>query len=174
MGAIGRMVIDLLKPFDLEIFAYDPFWTQEQAAELGVQLLPLDEIFTTCDVVSLHTPWLPETVGMITGEHIRTMKPFSTFINTARGAIVREDEMIAALEEREDITALLDVTYPEPPAPNSKLWTLPNVVLSPHIAGSISREVEKMGALMVEEFIRWNNNQPILNEISAEKAKFLA
>lgn len=174
LGVIGRQVIDLLKPFDLEIYAYDPFWTQEKADSLGVKLLPLDEIFSTCDVVSLHTPWLPETVGMITGEHIHSMKPFTTFINTARGAVVREEEMITALEERPDITALLDVTYPEPPAENSKLWSLPNVILSPHIAGSISGEVEKMGALMVEEFIRWINDEPMLNEISAEKAKLLA
>lgn len=174
LGAIGRQVVQLLKPFDLRIYAYDPFWTQTQADAIGVTLLPLDEIFTICDVVSLHTPWLPETEGLITGTHFRSMKPNTTFINTSRGAVVRENEMIAALEERKDITALLDVTYPEPPAPDSKLWTLPNVVLSPHIAGSISGEVEKMGALMVEEFIRWANGEPMHYKITQERAKLLA
>ena len=174
LGAIGRQVVQLLKPFELCVYAYDPFWTQEQADRIGVTLLSLDEIFRTCDVVSLHTPWLPETVGMITGEHIRSMKPHTTFINTARGAVVREEEMIAALEERSDITALLDVTYPEPPAEDSKLWNLPNVILSPHIAGSISREVEKMGALMVEEFQRWVQGKALKNEITATKANTLA
>ncbi|MEE4193579.1 MAG: hydroxyacid dehydrogenase [Anaerolineae bacterium] len=174
LGAIGRQVVEYLKPFDLDIYAYDPFWTQEKADEIGVTLLPLEEIFSICDVVSLHTPWLPETVGMITGEHIQLMKPNTTFINTARGAVVREEEMIATLVERPDITALLDVTYPEPPAADSTLWSLPNVVLSPHIAGSISGEVEKMGALMVDEFIRWINDQPLQHEISQEKAGILA
>lgn len=174
LGAIGRQVVDLLKPFDLNIYAYDPFWTQDKADGLGVTLLSLEDIFTTCDVVSLHSPWLPETVGMITGEHIQSMKPYTTFINTARGAVIREEEIIAVLEERRDITALLDVTYPEPPAENSKLWTMPNVVLSPHIAGSISGEVEKMGWLMTEEFLRWVNGQPMINEISEERSKILA
>ncbi len=174
LGAIGRQVVEFLKPFDLDIYAYDPFWTQEQAEKISITLLPLDEIFKVCDVVSLHTPWLPETVGMITGEHIRSMKPNTAFINTARGAVVREDEMISALEKRPDITALLDVTYPEPPAAESKLWSLPNVVLSPHIAGSISGEVGKMGALMVDEFLRWVNDQPLHHEITQDKASILA
>ena len=174
LGAIGRQVVELLKSFDLDLYAYDPFWTQERADALGITLLPLDDIFTQCDIVSLHTPWLPETVGMITGDHIASMKTGSTFINTARGAVVREAEMIAALQARPDITALLDVTYPEPPVPDSLLFSLPNVVLSPHIAGAISREVEKMGALMAAEFARWVRGEAMQNEIDEARAKILA
>src|SRR5690606_8819626 len=113
------------------------------------------------DVVSLHSPWLPETVGMITGDHFRQMKPYASFINTARGAIIREAEMIAVLQDRPDLTALLDVTYPEPPAPGSPLYTLPNVVLTPHIAGSMDMECRRMGRYMVDELQRFLHDEPL-------------
>lgn len=174
LGAIGLKVIELLKPFDLEILAYDPYWQQSHADEFGVSLCALETIFQQCDIVSLHTPWLPETEGLITGNHISSMKQGATFINTARGAVVRETEMIKALAQRPDLTALLDVTYPEPPSENSKLFTLPNIILSPHIAGAIDDEIEKMGVLMVSEFLRWKNVQPMKYEISEERAKLLA
>jgi phosphoglycerate dehydrogenase-like enzyme len=174
LGAIGQQVCQLLRAFPLEVYAYDPFWTQEHAISLGVTLLSLEDIFRTCDVVSLHTPWLPETVGMITGELLASMKENATFINTARGAVVREDEMIAVLQQRLDLTALLDVTWPEPPAKDSPLFTLPNVVLSPHIAGSIDGEITKMGELMVAEMKRWLAGEPMVNEINEQQAQILA
>lgn len=149
LGVVARHLLALLWPFDLKVIAYDPFAEVSQFP--GLEFCGLDEVFQRADVVSLHTPWLPETEGMITGAHFRAMKPNSSFINTARGAIVREDEMIAALQDRPDITALLDVTYPEPPAPESPLYTLPNVVLTPHIAGPTGRECRRMGELMLAE-----------------------
>jgi phosphoglycerate dehydrogenase-like enzyme len=131
------------------VIAYDPFADAAQFPD--IEFCSLDDLFRRADVVSLHTPWLPETEGLITGEHFRAMRPNSSFINTARGAIVREAEMIAALQARPDITALLDVTYPEPPAPGSPLYTLPNVVLTPHIAGPLGAECRRQGALMLAE-----------------------
>ena len=89
LGMIGRRVCRLLKNFDLNIIAYDPYVSPEEAEELGVKMYPLDEIFKLADVVSLHTPWLKETEGMITGKHFESMKPNASFINSARGAIVR-------------------------------------------------------------------------------------
>jgi phosphoglycerate dehydrogenase-like enzyme len=82
--------------------------------------------------------------------------------------------MIEILQQRPDLTALLDVTYPEPPQPGSPLFTLPNVVLSPHIAGAMNGEVKKMGQLMVDEFQRWNRGEPMLYEIDQEQARRLA
>lgn len=175
LGMIGRLVRDRLRPFDLKVLAYDPFVKPEQARDLDVELVSLDEIFRQCDVVSLHTPWLAETVGMITGQHFELMKAGATFINTARGAVVREDEMIAALAKRPEITALLDVTYPkEPPLPESLLWTLPNVVLTPHIAGSQNGECRRMGRLMLDEFGRWSKGEPMQWSITRERAAVLA
>ena len=91
----------------------------------------LMEVFQRSQVVSLHTPWLDSTAGMITGDLIESMPSNATLINTARGAVVNEPELIAALEKRTDLTALLDVTWPEPPAADSKLHTLPTVILTP-------------------------------------------
>jgi phosphoglycerate dehydrogenase-like enzyme len=174
LGAIGVQVARLLQPFDIKVIAYDPFWHQDHADRFGTTLVPLDTLFATADVVSLHTPWLPETEGMITGSHMRKMKPHAVFINTARGAVVRENELIAVLMERPDLTALLDVTYPEPPAADSPLFDLPNVILSPHIAGAMNGEIQKMGQLMADEFLRWQNGKPMQYEITEDSASKLA
>ena len=147
LGMIGRMVAERLKAYDLRVIAYDPYASAEASAALGVEMVALDELFRRADVVSLHTPWLPETEGMITGAHFAAMKPGATFINTARGAVVREQEMIAILQQRPDLYAVLDVTYPEPPEPGSALYSLPNVVLTPHIAGSLGAECHRHGTV---------------------------
>ena len=125
-------------------------------------------------MISLHTPELPETLGMISGELIAAMKPGATFINTARGAVVREKELIAVLSRRPDLTAVLDVTDPEPPAPDSPLLTLPNVVLTPHIAGSMGREIQRLGRYMVEELQRYLAGEPLRWHITRELAAKLA
>lgn len=174
LGMIGRLVRDRLRAFDVEVLAYDPFVSPDEADRLGVELVPLDELFARCDVVSLHTPWLKETEGLIEGRHLALMKPRATFINTARGAIVREEEMLDVLETRPDLTALLDITWPDPPVPGSRVFTLPNVFLTPHIAGSRDRECRRMGRLMIEEFDRWNRGEPLHWAISEEKSLTLA
>ncbi len=174
LGQVGRRVANLLKILDVHVIAYDPFVRPADAAELGVELVGLDDVFRRGDAVSLHTPWLPETVGMITGEHFASMKQNATFINTSRGAIVREQEMIAVLQARPDLWAILDVTYPEPPLPDSLLYTLPNVVLTPHIAGALDEECQRMGQTMVDELGRFLAGEQMEYEITEERAKFLA
>ena len=174
LGMIGRMVRERLRAFDVEVLAYDPYATPDEADRLGVELVSLDDIFRRCDVVSLHTPWLKETEGMIQGRHFELMKNRATFINTARGAVVRETEMCAVLQRRADLTALLDVVWPEPPVPGSLVFSLPNIILTPHIAGSRDRECRRMGLLMIEEFDRWNRGEKLQWAISEEKALTLA
>jgi phosphoglycerate dehydrogenase-like enzyme len=174
LGMIGQMVAEHLQHFKVNIIAYDPFIRPEVADALHIELCGLDEIFQRSDVVSLHSPWLPETVGMITGDHFRQMKPYASFINTARGAIIREAEMIAVLQDRPDLTALLDVTYPEPPAPGSALYTLPNVVLTPHIAGSMDMECRRMGRYMVDELQRYLHDEPLRYAITLEQFAHMA
>jgi phosphoglycerate dehydrogenase-like enzyme len=171
LGLIGQRVCALLKNFDLKVLAYDPFVDPGLARSLNVELCPLDDIFRRADVVSLHTPWLPETEGMITGEHFAAMKPKAAFINTARGAVVRANEMIAVLEQRPDLTAVLDVTYPEPPEAGSPLYTLPNVVLTPHIAGSLGLETQRLGETMLEELQRYLKGEAFRWRVSPEQAR---
>jgi phosphoglycerate dehydrogenase-like enzyme len=123
------------------------------------------ELFESSEVVSLHAPLLSETEGMILGSHLASMKRNATLINTSRGAIVREAEMVETLEERPDLWAVFDATHPEPPEPDSRLYGLPNVVLTPHIAGSLGSECRRMGRLVVDELRRYVAGEPLEHEI---------
>ncbi len=174
LGMIGRMVCEHLKRFDLKVIAYDPFVKPADADALGVELCSLADVFKRADVVSLHTPWLKETEGLITGELLASMRPDATFINTARGAVVRENEMIAVLEQRPDLQAVLDVTHPEPPPAGSPLYTLPNVALTPHIAGSMDNECRRMGRYMVEELQRYLRGEQFRWGINRQQAATMA
>lgn len=174
LGMIGRLVAEHLQRFDVRVIAYDPFCPPSEAADLGVELHDLGDVFATAHVVSLHTPWLKETENMIRAKHFRAMQANATFINTARGAVVCESDMIEVLQERPDLQAILDVTYPEPPVPGSPLFTLPNVVLTPHIAGSTDRECYRMGQYMVDELHRYLAGQPLKWQITREQAAKLA
>lgn len=167
LGAIGRRVAGLLRPFDVEVYATDPWCSPSDAARLNVKLVSLQELFKTCDIVSLHAPWLPETEKMINRELLASMKPGATFINTARGAVVDEDALCEILRERGDLTAILDVTYPEPPPPQSPLYDLPNIVMTPHIAGSVNTEVARMGRWMVDECRRFLRGDRLLHAVDA-------
>ena len=174
LGMIGRRVCRLLEAFELRRVVYDPFIPADEIIGLGLEAASLEEIFASCDVVSLHSPSLPSTNGLITGELLASMKPRSTFINTARGAIVREEEMIEVLRLRTDLTAVLDVTRDEPPPVGSPLYELPNVVLTPHIAGSLGPEVRRMADWMLEECSLWIEGKPTRYEVVPERFDLLA
>jgi phosphoglycerate dehydrogenase-like enzyme len=174
-GMIAQRLIELLKPLDIRCIVYDPFLSEAAADELGVELCTLDEAFANGDVVSLHAPDKPETCGMITGAHFLMMKHNATFINTARGRTVRGAEMIAALERRPDVIAILDVCDPEEPPPDgSPLVTMQNVLLTPHIAGSVGPECQRLGRYMVDEFRRYLKGEPLRWEITRELAAKVA
>lgn len=169
-GSIARRLRSLLEPFELDVSVHDPFLTPDQALAAKVTACPLEEIFRTCDIVSLHAPMIAATRGMITGALIRSMKPGATFINTARGTLVDEDALISALRDRPDLTALLDVARREPPDAGSPLYHLPNVVLTPHLAGSLGRECERMGQFMIDEFDRWIRGERLHGTVTREAA----
>jgi phosphoglycerate dehydrogenase-like enzyme len=126
-----------------------------------VELVDLPALFARSDVVSLHAPLLPQTIGLVGAEHLRRMKPHATFVNTARGAIVREAELVTVMRERPDLTALLDVTEPEPAPADSPLRQLPNVILTPHIAGARHREIALIGRVVLAELDRYRAGQPL-------------
>jgi phosphoglycerate dehydrogenase-like enzyme len=157
LGAVSQRLCELLRLFDVRVIAYDPFLSSARA-----------------DVVSLHTPLTPATEGLVKGRHFRQMKNGATFINTARGAIVNEGELIAVLRSRPDLQVILDVTHPEPPTANSALYDLPNVFLTPHIAGSLGPERLRLGQCMLEELDRYVAGQPLLWEITRDRALLMA
>ena len=110
LGMIGQLVAERLRSFDLRVIAYDPIVSPSVAQRLNVELVALEDIFFRSDVVSCHAPHLPETENMIGKKHFNLMKFNATFINTARGAVVNEPELIEALRDRPDLMAVLDVT----------------------------------------------------------------
>jgi phosphoglycerate dehydrogenase-like enzyme len=169
LGRIGTLVREKLRMLDVKVIAHDPFLTPERARKLGIEQVSLDEIFFRSDVVTLHTPWLKETDGLITGRHFASMKRNATFINTARGRIVNEEEMIEELMARPDLFALLDVVSNEPPAKDSLLYRLPNVVLTPHIAGSQHDECRRLGRFMVEETERFLSGEHLRWQVTREQ-----
>jgi len=165
-GTVARAVRERLRAYDLQILVYDPGLDSSEATREGVKKVGLDELFAECDVVSLHAPLTPETYGLVGGVLLGRMRPMATFINTARGELVREDEMIAVLTARHDLQAVLDVTASEPPGQHSPLYDLPNVALTPHIAGSLGHECLRMGDAMVDEFERFVAGKPLRWEIN--------
>lgn len=173
-GMVGRSLIGLLKQHRLDLCVYDPFLSDEAAASLGVRKLPLEELFSTCQVVSNHIADLPETVGMLNYALFSRMRRNATFLNTGRGAQVVEQDLIRALHERPDLTAILDVTMPEPPEAGSLLYTMENVFLTPHIAGSFGDEIARMGEYVVEECTHFMQHEPCRYEITEQMLKTMA
>lgn len=173
-GMIGKMVIKLLKNFNINVMAYSIDLTDEKAAELGVKNSTIEEIFAGCQVVSNHLANLPQTVGMLKKEHFASMLPYATFINTGRGAQIVEADMIEVLTQRPDLVAVLDVTHPEPPVENSPLYSLPNCIITPHIAGSLGNEVRRMSKYMVAEFNHYIQGEPCQYEVTTEMLQWMA
>ena len=151
-GAIGSNVVELLKPYRLDVYVYDPYLSEERANSLGVKRVDLEDLFSQCDVVSNHLPDIPETKRLINEHLFSLMKPTATFINTGRGAQVDEKALNKVLEKRKDMCALLDVTSHEPLFPWSPLYWRKNVFLTPHIAGSLSEEFGRMVEYMVQAY----------------------
>lgn len=173
-GMIGRMVAQRLRGYEYEVLIYDPFVADETIAALGARRATLTEIFATCQVISNHVANLPSTVGMIDEALLRSMLPNATFINTGRGAQVDEGALARAMEEEPDRSALLDVTFPEPPEADSPLLRLPNVFLTPHIAGSMGQEVARMGAYMAEECERVLSGEAARYEVTLDMLETMA
>lgn len=173
-GMIGKLVIRMLKSYRLPVKVFDPFLSEKAAADLGVELIDLPSLFSSCQVVSNHLANNAQTAGMLRYEHFRLLPPYATFINTGRGAQVVEADLVRALTERPDLTALLDVTSPEPPQPGHPFYSLPGCVLTPHIAGSSGDEVHRMAELMEEEYLRLCTGEPSRYEVTQDMLTTMA
>jgi phosphoglycerate dehydrogenase-like enzyme len=163
---VGRHVIQLLEPYDATILLYDPFVNEDQAIEMGTTKLALNELLARADVVSLHAPANPQTHHMLNAEGFALMKDDALLINTGRGSLIDEHALITELSKGR-FFAFLDVTDPEPPAQDSPLRRLPNVVVTPHIAGCIEN-CNPMGELAVEELRRFFSGEPAVYQITQE------
>ncbi|MGM9682168.1 MAG: hydroxyacid dehydrogenase [Eubacteriales bacterium] len=173
-GMIGSMVAEMLKKHSLEVLVYDPFLSDEKAEKLNVTRCSLQELFCSCRVISNHLPDNSATKSMLDYTFFSTMMPYSTFLNTGRGAQVVEADLARLLAERPDLTAVLDVTRPEPADPSNPFFTLPNCYLTPHIAGSLGNETVRMAEYMTDECIRYLNGDPCRYEVNAEMLATMA
>ncbi|MBO0979732.1 hydroxyacid dehydrogenase [Microbacterium sp. SD291] len=168
LGEIGRRVAERLRGTGVRLLAADPFASASDALDLGVELVSLEELFSRCRVVSLHAPLLPSTEGMIGDALLERMPEGATLINTARGGLIDEEGLVDVLSRRADLTALLDVTAQEPPAADSPLWSLENVELTPHVAGSMGSDRGAMGQLVADELQRLIEGAPLRHRIERE------
>ncbi|MFD3652679.1 hydroxyacid dehydrogenase [Streptomyces sp. 24-1644] len=164
---IGRRVMELLRPFDLDVLLYDPYVSPAEAAALGVRTATLPELCARSSVVSVHAPQLPETRHLIGAAQLALMPAGTTLINTARGSLVDEDALLPELVSGR-LHAVLDVTEPELPAADSPLYDLPNVLLTPHIAGSLGNELHRMADQALDELERFAEGRPFADPVTAE------
>lgn len=170
LGRIGRRLVGLLKHYPVHIIAYDPTFTRASAMDsLGVELVDTaEEVFKRAAVVSNHTPDLPSTRGTLGAAQFKVMRDGATFVQSGRGAQVVEADLIATMAERTDLTALLDVTWPEPPEEDSPLWKLPNVVISPHVGGTVGDEVSRTGEHAIGMFEMWAAGKELPDLVDAK------
>jgi len=174
-GMIGKLVIGHLKTLEkIEILVFDPFLPDEKAAELGVKKVDLHTLFSECAIISNHLANNEQTKGMLNADCFNRMSPSAVFINTGRGAQVVEEDLIAAMKAEPERVALLDVTFPEPPRPDSEFYNLPNVILTPHIAGSLHNEIHRMAEFMYEEYSAYDKGEPTRYSVSLAMLETMA
>lgn len=149
-GIIGSEVVRLLKSYKLDVYVYDPYLSDTNVTELGVKRTSLEEIVSTCDVISNHLPDLHSTKDFFNYSLLSKMKDNATFINSGRGNQVVERDLAKVLKKKPNACALLDVTRHEPLFPWSPLLRRKNIFITPHIAGSLSGgEFDRMVEFMV-------------------------
>jgi phosphoglycerate dehydrogenase-like enzyme len=150
-GSTGREFARLLPPFGVELLCYDPFVVPERMAAYGARPATLEEILTTCRVISLHAAQLPSTRGLLSAERLRTIPDGTVLVNTARGSIVDLEALTAELATGR-LRAALDVFDPlEPLPPDHPLRDLPNVILTPHVSGPVPSAYHEMGRKVVQD-----------------------
>jgi phosphoglycerate dehydrogenase-like enzyme len=171
---VGRELVRLLRPQGCTVVVYDPYWSSERIAELGaVKAETLDEIFGTCRVVSLNAPTTKETERMIRGKHFAALPDGAVFVNTARGILIDQDEMVGELR-RGRFVACLDVTTPEPLPIDHPLRRLPNVVITPHIAGAVVENLMRIGEFIAEDLERYAAGRELRGEVTRDRLDTIA
>lgn len=176
-GAIGRKVIEFLSNYQdnqLEIYLYSPSLTEEKANQLGVKKATIEEIFKECDIISNHIANNPQTFGFYTSEQFELMGEQVVFINSGRGEQVVENDLAEAMRKRPRSCALLDVTYPEPPNDDCPLFSVDNIFINPHIAGSQNNELERMVNYVLRDAINLKQGKAFLYEITLASLSHLA
>lgn len=168
-SAIGRRVMELLRPWHVKLLVYDPYCPPALLGAYQAEAVGLLELFQRSDIVSLHAPVTPETTGMLRSEHFRALKDGALFVNTARGRLVDADALLRELQTGR-ISALLDVTDPLEPLPlDSPFFQLENCVLLPHIAGHSAEARRRQGQYAAEDIQNFLAGRPLRFEVLPER-----
>ena len=172
-STIGRLVIERLRTLDVTVAVADPFLEEDDAQRLGVMRMELDDLFAWSDIVSVHAPDLPSTRHLVDANCLSRMHDGAWLINTARGALV-DTEALTRECVAGRLNAFIDTPDPEPLPEESPLYELTNVVLTPHIAGSLGSELSRMGDLAVSEIRRFVANESLQHEVRADDLDVIA
>lgn len=172
VGAIAKNLMQMLRPFRCSFLVWDDNYTVDPAylASVNARQTTLEEVLTSCSIVSLHAALTPSSRGLIGKREFEMMPKGALFINTSRGAIVRQDEMIEALRARPDLRAVLDVFEKEPIDVDCPLRSMPNVYLMPHKAGPTIDRRAAVGRALVSDLHRLLAGECLENEINASAA----
>jgi len=170
---VGRELCKLLRHFDVNTLLYDPTITPDDTVELGAEKVELDDLLRRSRMVSLCAPALPATKHMMGTRQFAMMKDNAIFINTSRGQNVDEDALVAELK-KDRLFALIDVTDPEPPPEDHPFFSLPNVIVTNHIAGHATNGRFRQGQYAVDEILRFVRGEPLVNEITRERLAVMA
>ena len=170
---VGRRVINLLKPFGCDVMVYDPYLSQEDARLLDVRPVALSELFAEADIISVHAPITPETKGMITGAHFRSIRDGALFINTARAWTLDQDALLVELQKNR-FNAYIDVFEPEPLPADHPIRDLDNVFLSPHVSGHTVENRMRLVEEIARDIERFFNNESLRLVVPYEKLKIMA
>lgn len=174
VGSIGSMVAEKLQANDVTVLYYDPYLPSDVAEKLHIRPASLEEIFSQCDVITNHLANKEELTGVLSGNLFDRMKPYSVFINTGRGRQVDERGLVKAMRKVKTRTALLDVLVHEPLNLFSAIARCKNIIVTPHIAGSLGREVVRMAEYMLDDAQRMDQGKNPLYEVTAQMLKTMA
>ncbi len=166
LGNIGRIVAGRARGLAMKVIAYDPFIGKQEAERLGVEMVTLDELYARADFVTVHTPLTPETRGLIGREALAKMKTGVYLVNAARGGIVDEDALLAALEQGKVAGAALDVFVKEPPDPASPLLKHERVICTPHLGASTEEAQEKVAVEVAEQMVAFVERGEVKNSVN--------
>lgn len=172
-GFVGRHMVKLLKNFHVDILMYDPVLSAEEIASIGAEKAELDDMMRECDVVTIHAPSIPATDNMIHKGNLSLMKDGAVLINTSRGTVINEADLIAELKKGR-IFACIDVTNPEPPEADNELRFLDNVILTPHIAGTVSNGMKRIALHVCQELERLEKGEKMRTEVDLGNISKLA
>jgi D-3-phosphoglycerate dehydrogenase len=169
LGRVGTLVAHRLHAFGMRIVAYDPYVSHERAAQMDIELLPLDEVLRRADFVTIHLPKTPETVGLLGAERLALMRPGARLVNTARGGIVDEAALAKAVESGHIAGAALDV-FAEEPTTASPLFEVDDVVVTPHLGASTAEAQDKAGITIAEQVMLALDDQFVPFAVNVEAA----